>query len=256
MSRKRLVVGNWKMYVESPREAEQFAKSLRKKARAFVGAEAWLAPSLPHLVPVAQALAGSSIKAGAQTISIHEGGAHTGEVSASQLKQAGASFVIVGHSERRAAGDSDEAVHAQLNAALGAGLVAILCVGETEREPDGSHWAQVANEISRALAGAVPIKNRLVVAYEPVWAIGKSGAEAIGGEDLEEAAIFIRKILSECLGREAARQVPILYGGSVEPANARALIEQGGINGFLVGRASADVDSFIEILKAVRLNSR
>jgi triosephosphate isomerase len=88
------------------------------------------------------------------------------------------------------------------------------------------------------------------VAYEPVWAIGKTAAEAMRGEDIEETAIFIRKILSEALGREAVSRVPILYGGSVEPANAQALMKEGGINGFLVGHASADVDSFIEILKA------
>lgn len=240
------------MYVESPKEAEVFAKTLRKKARAFQGADAWLAPAFPLIAPVGAALKGSSIRVGAQAVSVHAEGAHTGDVSAAMLKAAGASFAIVGHSERRAAGETDETVRAQLNAAIRAGLTAILCVGETEREPDGSHWAQVANEISRALQGVAPIGTKLVIAYEPVWAIGKQATEAITGEDLEEAAIFIRKILSEALGRDAVAKVPILYGGSVDAGNARALLEQGGINGLLVGRASTSIDSFIEILKAVR----
>lgn len=240
------------MYVESPKEAEVFAKTLRKKARGFQGAEAWVAPALPLIAPVAAALKGSSIKVGAQTTSVHESGAHTGEASAAMLKQAGASFVIVGHSERRADGEDDEQIRAQLNAAISAGLHVILCVGEAERHPDGSHWQDVANQLSRVLHGAVPLKARLIVAYEPVWAIGKSGAEAIKGEDLEEAAIFIRKILSECLGREAVSKVPILYGGSVDADNAKTLVAEGGVAGLLVGRASADVDSFIEILKACK----
>lgn len=245
-----MVVGNWKMFMESPEAAKKFAVALRKKARSFAGTEAWIAPAFPLIPAVSAALKGSPIKVGAQTVSIHTEGAHTGEVSAAMLKGLGVSFVIVGHSERRAAGESDEAVRAQLTQTLGVGLTAILCVGEAEREPDGSHFAQIANQLHRALVGVVPAAGRLIVAYEPVWAIGKSGAEAMQGEDVEETAIFIRKILSEALGRDAALRVPILYGGSVEPLNASALIKEGGINGVLVGHASADTDSFIEILKA------
>lgn len=252
MSKKRLVVGNWKMFVESPEAAKKFAAALRRKSRAFAGTEAWLAPAFPLITPVAAALKGSSIKVGAQTISMQAGAAHTGEVSAKILKASGVSFVIVGHSERRNAGESDEEIRAQLNATVGAGLTAILCVGEAERQPDGSHWADVANQISRALVGAVALKNKLIVAYEPVWAIGKTAEDAMKGEELEETAIFIRKILSEALGREAVSNIPVLYGGSVEPANAAALMKEGGVNGFLVGHASADVDSFIEILKTCK----
>ena len=237
------------MYVESPEAAKKLAAGLRRKARAFVGAEAWLAPSFPLIAPVATALKGSPIKVGAQTISVHSSAAHTGEVSAKMLKALGASFAIVGHSERRAAGETDELIREQLMAALSSGLTAILCVGEAVREPDGSHFAQIANQIHRALQGVVPA-GRLIVAYEPVWAIGKQAEDAMQGEDLEETAIFIRKILSEALGRDAVARVPILYGGSVEPGNAAALLKEGGVNGFLVGHASADADSFIEILKA------
>ncbi len=243
------------MYIESPEAAKKFAVLLRKKSRAFLGTEAWFAPAFPLIAPAAAALKGSSVKVGAQTISIHQEGAHTGEVSAKILKASGVSFALVGHSERRAQGETDEDVREQLQVTLGAGLTAILCVGETEREPDGSHFVQIANQLHRALARLGDAKlpaGKLVVAYEPVWAIGKTAAEAMKGSDVEETAIFIRKILSEALGRDAVSRVPILYGGSVEPQNAGALMKEGGINGFLVGHASADIDSFIEILKAVR----
>ncbi len=240
------------MFVESPEAAKKFATSLRRKARAYAGTEAWLVPAFPLIPTVSTALKGSSIKVGAQTVSIHAEGAYTGEVSAKMLKGSGVSFVLVGHSERRAQGETDEIVREQLVAALGAGLVAILCVGELEREPDGSHFAHIANQIHRALNGVVSTAGRLIVAYEPVWAIGKHAADAMQGEDVEETAIFIRKILSEALGREVVSKVPILYGGSVEPANAAALIAEGGINGFLVGHASSDVDSFINILTACK----
>lgn len=258
-----MVVGNWKMYVESPVEAQKFAKALRKRSRVLRGVEAWLAPSFLHLSPVAAVLKGSSIKVGAQAASPFDsarGKAHTGEVSAKMLKNAGASFSIIGHSERRhpsdlgQAGESDETVRGQLVAATGAGLTAILCVGERERQPDGSHFQEVANQLARSLAGlreATHNANKLIVAYEPVWAIGKSAEDAMQGEELEETAIFIRKIISEQLGREAAGKVPILYGGSVEPANAHALM-RAGVSGFLVGHASADVDSFIEILASCK----
>jgi triosephosphate isomerase len=143
-------------------------------------------------------------------------------------------------------------IRAQIINATDAKMTAILCVGEHERLPDGSHWALVANQLSRALHGLTMSLGRLVVAYEPVWAINKSAEDAMKPEELEETAIFIRKILSETIGREAANKVAILYGGSVEPANAQALMQEGGVNGFLVGHASANLDSFIEILKACK----
>jgi triosephosphate isomerase len=156
----------------------------------------------------------------------------------------------VGHSERRAAGDSDETVHAALRAAAGAGLVSILCVGETERDAGGAHFSFVEGQLSSALKDfPKQSASKLVVAYEPVWAIGKTAADAMKPQELREMAIFIKKTLAGIFERKAALRVPILYGGSVEPENARALIAEGGVGGFLVGHASTSVDSFIEILK-------
>lgn len=250
MAKKRLVIGNWKMYVESPDAAKKFAQGLRKRSRAFVGVEAWLAPSFTLLPTVAAALKGSSIKVGAQRVAPYDDAKHTGEVNATMLKSAGATFVIVGHSEQRADGMTDEMVHAQLVRATSAGLTAVLCIGEKERDPAGGHFATIESQLRSALISINP--NKVLIAYEPVWAIGKSAESALDPASLEEMVIFIRKTLAEILDRAQALKVPILYGAAVEAENADALVKGGGVNGLLVGHASSDLDSFIEILKACK----
>lgn len=244
--KKRIVIANWKLYVDSPKAAAKFLDGLRKTARTCKGVEAWIAAPFPFV----SALKNQTIKIGAQTVSVYENGAHTGEVSATMLKNIGAKFVIVGHSERREF-ESNEVVREQLSRALGAGLTAVLCAGEREREASGAHFTYIEEQI-RSACLSLPHPSRLVVAYEPVSAIGKSAEDAMRPAELREMAIFVKKVLSDALGRAAAERVPILYGGSVEPSNAKELMEEGGVAGFLVGHASAELDSFVEILKALR----
>lgn len=245
---KRFVIANWKMYVQSPDSAKKFVAGLKRKTAVLKGVEAWIAPGytlLPLLSPIVKK---GSLKLGAQAVSAYADGAHTGEVSAAALKSAGASFAIVGHSERRAVGDSDADVHEQLVRAAESGLIPVLCVGENERTPEGTHFTVLQEQLSSALKGAQSLAGKLIVAYEPVWAIGKSAADAMQPDELEETVIFIRKTLADVLGRTEALKVPILYGGSVEPENAAGLIADGGVNGFLIGHASASLDSFVSIL--------
>lgn len=253
MNKRRLVVANWKMYIQSPEEAKKFASSLRRKSRVFSGVDVVIAPAYTLLPTVVGALKGSNIHVAGQAAAPYEGGAHTGFVSASMLRKIGATHVIVGHSERRAAGETEQMIHAQLVAASNAGLTAILCIGELERDIAGSYFSVITDQLNSALKSFSKSEaGRLVVVYEPVWAIGKTAADAMRSFELREMSIFIKKTLAGIFERKAALRVPILYGGSVEPSNAHDLITDGDVTGFLVGHASAELNSFVEILKACK----
>ncbi|MEI7719767.1 MAG: triose-phosphate isomerase [bacterium] len=253
---KPIVIANWKGYVETPEEAKRFVQVIKRSTKTLSACQVMLAPSftlLPTLVPL---LKNSAVQVGSQAVSAHPGGAHTGEVTGAMLRAVGAVFSIVGHSERRAlggAGESEEGIQNQIARACEAGLGVVLCVGEHEREASGAHFGIIAGQLASALA-AVPLKNmgKLMVAYEPVWAIGKTAADAMQPGDVQEVFIFIRKILVEKIGRAAALKVPILYGGSVEEENVQGLYHEGGVSGFLVGHASSKSDSFIKLIKALQ----
>ncbi|HWB34323.1 MAG TPA: triose-phosphate isomerase [Candidatus Paceibacterota bacterium] len=253
MAKKRLVVGNWKMYMEDPAEAREFFLGLRKRVRALSGVEVWLAPPYVLIPEAAEVLESSPVEVGAQALSAHLDAPHTGEVSGAMLKATGASFVIVGHSERRASGEGEANVRAQLERAAEAGLAPVLCIGEREHGSEGEHFSDVEEQLYSALKNiSKNTMRKLVVAYEPVWAIGKRAEDAMKPGDLQQMVIFIRKTLADLLDRKAALKVPILYGGSVEPANAAELIKESGVAGFLVGHASADLEQFLAILMACK----
>lgn len=239
------------MYIESPQTTKKFASTLRRRSRLFSGVDVVIAPSLTLLTTLAAALKGSSIKVGAQNLTQFTDSKHTGEVSGSMLKHAGVSYVIIGHSERRAAGESDDDVRAKLERAAQNQLIPILCVGETERSSDGSHFNVIEKQLS-ILADSKNAANSLIIAYEPVWAIGKTADQAMRPHELTETVIFIRKTLAEFIDRKDALKIPIIYGGSVEPSNAQELLKEGNVQGFLVGHASSEFESFLEILKACK----
>lgn len=245
-----LVAGNWKMNGTSASLSELvaigngFLKGLETETDALVCVPAtllWRAAEIFHRSPV---------KAGGQDCHAKESGAHTGDISAEMLRDAGASFVIVGHSERRADhGETDAVVHAKADAAWRAGITAIICIGETETERRSGATLDV---LSRQIAGSVPASAThvtAVVAYEPVWAIGTGLTPS--ADDVTEAHAHIRSELRKLIGPEAER-TRILYGGSVKPSNAVELLAVANVDGALVGGASLKASDFLGIAEAYR----
>jgi triosephosphate isomerase len=246
--RKKLVAANWKEN-KTVQEAILYAKLLRKGKYIC---EVLIAPSFVSLEPLSRILKNSKIALSAQDVSQYEGGAYTGEVSASMVSGL-CEYSMVGHSERRGIfGDSDETVNAKLMMALKSKLKAILCIGETDIERQkGLTQSVIRRQFISGLKG-VPIKDlaRIVIAYEPVWAIsrGNSNMKAATPEDAEDAHRLIRHLAARSYGKYAASKLRIIYGGSVKPENARDLFSQKDIDGGLVGNASLDVKSFKKIL--------
>ncbi len=243
-----LIVANWKAYVEeSARAKNLFAES--KKLAKISDATIVLAPPAPLLGALA-AHNKSPVAFAAQDISATTGGAKTGEVTASAYAAAGATYVLIGHSERRAAGDTNATVALKLVHALAHGLTPILCVGEQSRDGEGRYLAVVREELTTAIKPlAQKERMKVIVAYEPIWAIGKDAKSAIGPNELAEMVLYIRKVLSELLvGKSSARSL-VLYGGSVEPDNVRDLAASSGIDGFLIGHSSVDAHEFSLLVK-------
>ncbi len=239
------------MYIEKPEAAKKFVATLKRRNALLLKADVVIVPPFTLIATLFASIGKSkNIRLGAQTISPSSDAKHTGDVSAPMLKIFGVGSVIVGHSERRAAGETDDMVRAQIKSVHNANMTAVLCVGEVERDQHGSHFGVIETQLMGALKDKTG--GKLLVAYEPVWAIGKTAGDAMKSAELQEMVIFIRKTLADIVGREPALKVPILYGGSVEDTNAQELLKDGGVGGFLVGHASTDVDSFLNILKSIQ----
>jgi len=241
---RRLIAGNWKMNL------------LREDARALANAVAAASPFAAEVVlcppavlirDVVDAVAGRPVRIGGQDCHPEPAGAHTGDTAAPLLRDAGCTWVIVGHSERRQDhGETDALVAAKAQAAVAAGLAPIVCIGETEAERDAGETAAV---LTRQLAGSIPqLPDGLAVAYEPVWAIG-TGRTATPGQ-VAEAHAHIRARLAAAFGDAAASGIPLLYGGSVKPGNAAELLATANVDGALVGGASLKADDFLAIINA------
>jgi triosephosphate isomerase len=247
--RRALIAGNWKMHglsasvAELDRIIEGFGSELSNKIDLLI------CPPFTLIEEFAATAKGSKVMIGAQDCHPQASGAHTGDVSAEMLADAGAKAVIVGHSERRADhGEDDALVRAKAEAAFRAGLIAIVCVGETRAQREAK---QTHDVVSRQLQGSVPdgAGERLVIAYEPVWAIG-SGLTPAPGE-VAEVHGLIRNALSARFGTATGSATRILYGGSVKPDNAAALLKANDVDGALVGGASQKAADFLAIAEAV-----
>lgn len=249
--KKRIVASNWKMNPLTVKEAIALFSAAKKVAGACANVQTVICPPALYLKTLSNAVSGHRYLVGVQDIFEKQGvGAYTGSISAQMAKNAGAVWAIVGHSERRALGETNEIVHAKVLAALGAGLTAILCIGERERDHDGFYLSFIKEELENCLAGVSQKKlGQIVIAYEPIWAIGAEAAGADTPGSLFEMVIYIRKVLVGIFGSRLGLEIPIIYGGSVDAMNAKELLEKGDVRGFLVGRASLDIKTFSAILR-------
>jgi triosephosphate isomerase len=245
-----LIVGNWKCNPLKTSEAEKLAVDTAKLHKKSESPYVAIAPTNLHISVVAKKIAKSPIMLAAQNVSPYTVGAHTGEQSVSQLKDSGATMVIVGHSERRAAGETDQDVLVKTQAVLAAKLIPIICIGEKKRDRNGNFFKEVEQQIKSFASALAPAQlKKVVIAYEPIWAIGTG--ETATAEDVKEMQLFIEKILTKLHDRTTAQSVRLLYGGSVKPRNAAELHTVGSMGGFLVGGASLKAADFIAITKAV-----
>jgi len=246
---KPFLAGNWKMHKTIP-EAVEMVKALKEESPQLTDAELVVIPPYTMLSEVKKIIEGSTIQLGAQNIFWEEKGAFTGEVSPPMLKDAGCQYVTIGHSERRQYfGETNETVNKKIKAALAHELTPIMCIGESlEEREKGNTMDKVGTQINSGLEGLGKDEiRRIVIAYEPIWAIG-TGVTATPSQ-AEEVHSFIRKKLTEKYGNEIASYAIILYGGSVKPANTYSILKENNINGALVGGASLEADSFIQITK-------
>ncbi len=248
--RKRIIAGNWKMNKTVP-EAVELVKELKTMTGTVQDVDVVVCPPFVDLAPVHDIIKGGPIGLGAQNMHWEENGAFTGEISADMLKSSGCEYVILGHSERRQYfAETDDTVNKKLKAALAADLIPIVCVGEKLEEREADKTEQVVQtQVKGAFFGiSQGDAGKVVLAYEPVWAIG-TGKTATP-EQAQEVHALIRQLMSELYDQELADMIRIQYGGSMKPANAAELLSQPDVDGGLIGGASLKADSFMGIIKA------
>jgi triosephosphate isomerase len=248
--RRPLIAGNWKMF-KTVHDTVAYIRELRDTLKSLPGVDVVVAPPFTALYAACDAARGTEIAVSAQNLHWEREGAFTGEVSAAMIREAGAEYVIVGHSERRTLfGETNLTVNKKLTAALGVQLVPIVCVGETLSQRDADQTLQVLDQqVKEGLDGLTAGQlEEMVLAYEPVWAIG-TGRNATP-DQAQEAQAYIRSRLRQWFGADTAERCRILYGGSVKPDNIAALLAQPDVDGALVGGASLDVRAFTDIVKA------
>ena len=248
MSRRPLIAGNWKMYL-SAEEATKLAVAIAQCSHDVNDRDVMLAPPYVHLQAVSEAVKGTEVKVAAQNVCWEEEGAFTGEISPVMLQASGVSMVILGHSERRHVfGESDELVNKRLHGAIRFGLIPILCIGEKlEEREQGRTYEVLKYQLEKGLSDVTQEDAaKIVIAYEPVWAIGTG--QTATREQAQDAHFYIRGVLAELFEKKLADSLRILYGGSVKPDNVDSLMAEPDIDGALVGGAALKSESFDRII--------
>jgi triosephosphate isomerase len=247
-NRKPFIAGNWKMF-KTCSEAVNTAGQLVKLVKHANDIDVMIAPPFTALVPVSDVVMGSCVSLGAQNLFWEDEGAYTGEISSAMLVSAGCKYVIIGHSERRQYfGETDETVNKKIGSAIKDDLIPIFCVGESEKERESKATFSVLDkQVKRGIEGFSPDDlEALVIAYEPVWAIG-TGKTATSSQ-AQEVHQFLRSMLEKILGNMLAKSIRILYGGSVKPSNIKELMTMPDVDGALVGGASLSAETFSKLV--------
>ena len=250
--RKYIIAGNWKMN-KTPAEAKALLSEIAAKNAGKTACEIVLCVPAIDIPAAVEAVAGTNVKIGAQNVHFKDNGAYTGEISAAMLNECGVEYVIIGHSERRQYfGETDETVNLRTVQAINNGLIAIVCVGETLAErQDNITFEVIGTQIKRAFKGiSAEQMAKVVIAYEPVWAIGTG--ETATNEQAEEVCMFIRGLIAELYGVDVANDITIQYGGSMNAKNAAELLSMDNIDGGLIGGASLKADDFTTIIDSVK----
>ena len=248
MSRKKFIAGNWKMNTTQP-DAAELAKQVADNVGSDTSVDVAVCPPYTNLSAVAEAIKGSAVMLGAQDVHWETKGAFTGKISCDMLKAVGVQCVIIGHSEQRSYfGETNETVNKKLKAVLAAGLLPIICVGETLEERKGNITEKVVESHVKGAFEGISADDavKCTIAYEPVWAIGTG--ETATPEQANEVHTFIRKLLAELYNDSVSESIRIQYGGSMKPENAKALLEMSDIDGGLIGGAALKADSFAGII--------
>jgi triosephosphate isomerase len=247
--KKALIVANWKAYVGSPKEGLTLLKAIDKALPRAARSRVVVCPPALLFSHLVSTYRGSRLSFGVQDIALSPQGAHTGEVTAALAYASGARYTILGHAERREAGESNAVVAAEVRVALDHKLMPIVCIGESTRDRSAEYLSVIESMLVASLAKIEPSElKKLVIAYEPVWAIGATAAP--DARVVREAVLYIKKVLSQRIHRELGLKATVLYGGAVDDTNAHELLHDGHASGFLVGRASTDAKKFVGIIRA------
>lgn len=247
---KKLVVANWKMNPESPSEAKKIFTAIKKGMSSLKGVDVCVCPPTVFLPELSKQGTVRGMTLGVQDVFYENIGAYTGQISPKMAQSYKAKLSIIGHSERRERGEDNVVVGKKAKHCIASGMTALVCVGERTRSDEGEYYTFVREEIEAVLSELKKTDmQHLVLAYEPVWAIGKAATEALEPSALYEMVLFLRKVITERFGRTYGKNVSILYGGSVKPENAKTFVHDGGVDGLLVGSASLDAKQFIAICK-------
>ncbi len=248
MKKKKIVIGNWKMNPETFKEAKELSEGIRKKMVGVKKTTAVVCPPHLYFMSLKPKNASTKLFYGLQNIAREAAGSFTGELSATMARNCGVTYTIIGHSERRALGETDDDVNKKVLLALKEGIKAVICVGESKVDEHAGHLTFIKNQIVTALKGVTTSDiGNVLIAYEPLSAIGAKNP--ITSYEIHQRNIFIKKVLCDLYGKAKAFDIPVLYGGSANAMNAKELVEGGEVDGLLVGRDSLKVDNFIAILK-------